>query len=91
MRGEWLLSSGNDGNGEGEEGGKEVRGVGREREKERQRERERSRADRHAPLLTRLYLLNSSQITFRRADYLPHSSLPKCQIVLSRPHKIVGQ
>ena len=87
MRGEWLLSLGNDGNGEGEEGGKEVRGAGGGGG----RERETEPANRHAPLLTRLYLCSSSQITFRRADYLPHSSLPKCQMVLSRPHKTVGQ
>lgn len=31
------------------------------------------------------------KIIFRRAGYLPCLSLPKCLMVLSRPHKIVGQ
>lgn len=66
MRGKQLLSSGNDGNGEGEEGGKG-----------------------EAPLLT--CLLSASQITSRRAGYLSRLSLPKCHLVLGRPHKIVGQ
>lgn len=47
--------------------------------------------EREADILLAHLLLSSSQITFRRAGYLSRLSLPKCQKVLSRPHKTVGQ
>lgn len=48
------------------------------------------RREKEAPPLIHHLLLSSSQIISRRAGYLPHFSLCKCQVVLSRPHKIGG-
>lgn len=51
------------------------------------KEKKVARRERGDPLNYQL-LLSSSQITSRRAGYQPRFFLPKCQMVLSRPHKI---